>query len=187
MKLLQIIDPQVDFIEGSLKVKGATMAINKLCEFIDSQDMSQIDVAISFDWHPSNHCSFETQGGQWPPHCIQHTIGAAMSTHLSNTLIANGVTDYITELKGEIPEIEEYSFVDQLVRTEALDEFTGIINEGYDTVYVAGIAGDYCVLESLKGLKDVWDKVIVLKDCVASIDDGSTLENFCKENNIRYE
>ena len=51
-------------------------------------------------------------------------------------------------------------------------------------VDTCGIAGDYCVLETIKdGLMEFPNTEFhVLKECVASIDGGDTLNKFIDEN-----
>ena len=56
-------------------------------------------------------------------------------------------------------------------------------------VDVCGIAGDYCVLETIKGLrKFIGDEYItILTDYTASIDGGEKLINYIKENDLNYK
>ncbi len=42
----------------------------------------RVPVIASRDWHPVNHCPFFSQGGPWPPHCIQDTPGVAFQPDL---------------------------------------------------------------------------------------------------------
>jgi nicotinamidase/pyrazinamidase len=55
-------------------------------------------------------------------------------------------------------------------------------------VDVCGIAGDYCVLETIKGLNDIInpEHISVLMDLVASIDGGEKLTEFLNNNGINY-
>ena len=55
-----------------------------------------------------------------------------------------------------------------------------------ESVVVCGIAGDYCVLETLKNIVGTIgaDRVRVYLDGTASIDTGTALNNYMKENNI---
>ena len=63
-KLLLIVDPQIDFITGSLPVPGAADAMDKLAEYININDGSYIYKVVTTDWHPYFHCSFIANGGQ---------------------------------------------------------------------------------------------------------------------------
>lgn len=58
MNALVIVDPQNDFINGSLAVPGAEKAINNTIEFIKEHKEDLAYIAITADWHPYDHCSF---------------------------------------------------------------------------------------------------------------------------------
>jgi nicotinamidase-related amidase len=57
-----------------------------------------------------------------------------------------------------------------------------------DELVVCGIAGDYCVVETLKNnvkwFKDT-NRIKVYLDGVASIDGGTTLNKYINDNNIK--
>lgn len=54
---------------------------------------------------------------------------------------------------------------------------------------VCGIAGDYCVLESVRNLMSCVPagRIAVIDELVRSIDDGSTLAGYLKNNRIRIK
>ena len=56
------------------------------------------------------------------------------------------------------------------------------LNQG--RLVVCGIAGDYCVLETLKNILRVRPDAEVFTAGVASIDGGTALEAYLSENNI---
>lgn len=182
--LLLIIDPQIDFISGSLAVEGAETSMDKLINRIEEVLCltNNLDFVVSMDWHPSNHCSFL----EWPPHCIAYTYGALIYPPLMNTLLSNNCTVHYFQ-KGCNPDKEEYSFLSPIVDQYGEDATRFIGNKfgSYENIYLAGIAGDYCVLESLKQLKPIHNKIIVLTDCIASIDGGKALSDYCKDNDIK--
>ena len=57
-------------------------------------------------------------------------------------------------------------------------------------IIVCGIAGDYCVMNTIKNLlkyKGPLDlNISIYKDGIASIDGGKALDEFVKENNLKY-
>lgn len=66
-RMLLIVDPQNDFITGSLAVPGAKTKMMRLADF----NLQQYDlICVTLDSHPEDHCSFEINGGIWPKHCI---------------------------------------------------------------------------------------------------------------------
>ena len=67
MNALVIVDPQNDFINGSLAVPGAEKAINNTIEFIKEHKEDLAYIAITADWHPYDHCSFKEPGNSMLP------------------------------------------------------------------------------------------------------------------------
>jgi nicotinamidase/pyrazinamidase len=111
-----------------------------------------------------------------------------MPEYLSDAF--DGYESFFVYNKGEHRDKEEYSiFQNEMcgkVLTQQLQHFQ---NQDEDTyVDVCGIAGDYCVLETIKGLKDIInpEHISVLMDLVASIDGGEKLTEFLDNNGINY-
>lgn len=112
-------------------------------------------VVATQDWHPANHGSFAAnhpwrKPGQvidlhglpqvlWPIHCVQNTFGADLVDELDKSRITNVFR------KGTDPEIDSYSgFYDNGHRkSTGLAEW--LREQGINTVYVLGLATDYCV------------------------------------------
>jgi nicotinamidase-related amidase len=98
-------------------------------------------IIFTRDWHPPNHSSFKSQGGPWPPHCIQNTEGAKFHPSL--------IIPPKAEIVSKADKIEEaYSFFQG---TNLAKKLHGRIK----TLFVGGLATDYCVKETvLDGLKE---------------------------------
>ena len=187
--ILLIVDPQNDFITGSLAVEGAKEKMMKLAEYINGDHPSYDYVCVTMDTHPKNHCSFKENGGIWPVHCVYDTNGWDLPEYLNDALEdANFVSCYH---KGTEVDKEEYSIFDNMGDGFTLNrQIIGLFrDEGDINIDVCGIAGDYCVLETLKGLrKFIGDNYItVLTQYTASIDGGEKLMNYIKENDLNYE
>ena len=88
MKTLIIVDFQYDFCNpnGTLYVPGAEEAEEAIVKHIQEDDEIG-NVVFTLDWHPSNHCSFIINGGQWPVHCLQYSEGASISQKIMNACI----------------------------------------------------------------------------------------------------
>ena len=185
--ILLIVDPQNDFITGSLAVKGAKEKMMKLAEYINGDHPSYDYICITLDSHPKNHMSFKENGGIWPIHCVKETDGWRIPEYL-NKALEDIYNPYV--LKGTHFDKEEYSIFDNnedgTMLANQIREFSRE-NEVY--VDVCGIAGDYCVLETLKGLRKFIgdDYITVLTQYTASIDGGEKLMNYIKENDLNYE
>lgn len=174
--ILLIVDPQNDFITGSLAVEGAKEKMMKLAE----SDLTKYDfICVTMDTHPKNHCSFKENGGIWPTHCVYDTNGWNLPEYLDKSLEhANFVSYYH---KGTDAGKEEYSIFDNAVHGFTL--YTQIKEmASQEDVYidVCGIAGDYCVLETIKGLRNFMDDkyIKVLTEFTASIDGGKKLNDY---------
>lgn len=146
-KLLLIIDPQVDFITGSLPVPGAEMAMNALAEYIRSQSAEYSHVIVTADRHPMRHCSFKREGGEWPVHCVADSVGAAIWPPIMNILLDN--PDRVTVLhKGEDAIREEYSIFKNRAATEQILLILKEYNIGQ--IDICGLAGDVCVADTIR-------------------------------------
>ncbi len=145
-KLLMIVDPQVDFITGSLPVPEAAEAMDALAEFIESHGDEYAQVVITSDAHPANHCSFVSNGGEWPAHCVVGTEGFKIWPGLAKALEANQ-PEYTLLLKGGDAHKEEYSI---FANDDAREHIERIIkNDGIEHIDICGLAGDVCVAQSL--------------------------------------
>ena len=139
---LVVVDVQIDFCPGgALPVPEGDKVVPVLNEYIKQFIAAQAPIIFTRDWHPANHSSFKSQGGPWPPHCIQNTEGAKFHPSL---IIP--------------PQAEIVSKADK--RDEAYSFFQGTdlaekLRKRINTLFVGGLATDYCVKETvLDGLKE---------------------------------
>ena len=93
-------------------------------------------VVATRDWHPANHASFAEQGGPWPPHCVQGSLGAELYRSLDRSRI-----DYVVNV-GAGQADEGYSGFEKSDLAEYLH------SHDVDKVTVVGLATDYCVRAS---------------------------------------
>ncbi len=131
---LIIVDVQNDFCPGgALAVTDGDQVVPVLNEYATRFVDAGAPVIATRDWHPANHMSFTEQGGIWPIHCVQHTDGADFHTDLQLPEVTTIVS------KAQTPESEAYS---GFQGTELANYLRRL---GVDTVYVGGLATDYCV------------------------------------------
>lgn len=186
-KILLIIDAQYDFINGSLSVKGAEDKMNKLAEYIKNNENNYACVIMTADWHPSNHCSFIEQGGEWPKHCVQYTTGAAIYQPIIDAIDKTKCNNAILE-KGNVANKEEYSVIDNYFSSKILARL--IDSYSVEQIDICGIANEYCVLNTVKDLNEkykIGNKLNILINFVAAIKDESVLINYANDNNIKIE
>ncbi len=152
---LLIVDPQVDFCPGgALPVPhGDTIfgPINRVARRFQT-------VVASRDWHPAGHVSFRERGGPWPPHCVQGTPGADFHPALDQAPIVHVVS------KGDVPDLEAYSAF------AGTDLAAWLRRRGVRRLFVAGLATDYCVRDSVLDARSEGFEVVVLEDCVGAVD-----------------
>ena len=186
MKVLLIVDPQNDFISGSLAVLGAEMAILNLIHWYKQHKDELSETFVTMDTHPKSHCSFKEGGGEWSPHCVDNTKGWEIYESLGNVLENDSYY-----LKGTNPNEDEYSiFSVNNKEGENLMNYLNFLKDKNDslTIYIAGIAGDYCVLNTMRDLVKAGftENLNVLCKCVASIDEGTKLNEFINTRNLKY-
>lgn len=172
---LIVVDCQHDFChpDGALYVSTAEVAVKNIAHLLNSGVVQR--VTFTLDWHPLDHCSFSTQGGQWPIHCVQHTRGAALDHQLDLRTMTALSPAFVT--KGADRNHEEYGAF-----AHPTAEELALLQSG--NVVVCGIAGDYCVLETLKNVLKVRPDAQIFLDGIASIDGGTALNAFLSAHNI---
>lgn len=155
---LLLVDLQNDFC------KGGSLAVPQGEEVIPvaNQLMPYFSCVIATqDWHPHDHVSFavnhpgkkvgdiiQVDGVSqilWPVHCVQDTAGAAFFKGLDTSFIQTIIK------KGTDKNVDSYSafFDNQENQSTALPRY--LQQNGIKTLYIMGLATDYCVKYS------VWD------------------------------
>lgn len=155
-KTLVIVDFQFDFYQkdtGTLYVKGAEDCVLPICDHILDGGFDR--VVLTLDWHTPADASFQKNGGIWPVHCVQYSVGAGIHPAIMNALQESGIS-YEIFLKGNSSEHEEYG---------AFEKLSGNMLQNYEknsqVVFsidsnaeheICGLAGDYCVFQSYKNM-----------------------------------
>jgi len=173
---LIIVDVQNDFLEkGALEVKNS----NPIVPVINILQNKFSHIIATQDWHPANHKSFASQHKNksigefidlkginqilWPDHCIQNTYGSEFSKDLNLEKVEKIVR------KGSNPEIDSYSgFLenDKKTKTE-LDDY--LKSQNIDTVYICGLASDYCVKFTTLDALNFGYKTYLIEDATKAV------------------
>jgi nicotinamidase/pyrazinamidase len=164
---LLIVDFQNDFCPGgALPVAKGDRIAAPINELLDSFDL----VLASRDWHPPDHGSFagvEVDPAQWkgtdppsiwPVHCVQGTPGAELHPDLDRAKV-----DIVID-KGQDPNSQGYSAFQDTRLGDILRE------RGVDRLFVAGLATDYCVKNSVLDARRLGLDVVVVEDAVRPVD-----------------
>src|ERR1044071_7578910 len=80
---LVVVGVQNDFLPGgALAVPHGDEVVPVLNRYLARFGEHKLPIFATRDWHPANHCSFRTQGGPWPRHCVMYTYGASCPPQL---------------------------------------------------------------------------------------------------------
>ena len=184
-KLLLLVDVQYDFINGSLAVSGAPAVMDSLAAYIAEQPAGTFSqIVMTADFHPYNHSSFKDNGGMWPVHCVAYSHGASIYQPVFEA-VNKQIPCSPVLTKGDNVAVDEYSI---MANAASAKKLLRIIEEnGIQEIYVAGLCGDYCVGNSVKDLVQAGhgEKIRVLTRFIGNIDDGTTLRNIIKDNNLQ--
>ncbi len=135
---LLIADIQNDFLPGgALGIGGGDTIIPVLMSYIRRFHARHLPIYLSRDWHPPDHCSFRSQGGQWPVHCVAGSPGSlpppAFDAPASAVIIYKAI-DRDQEAYSAFQSTE----LDRHLRALCIRR-----------LFIGGLATDYCVLNTV--------------------------------------
>jgi nicotinamidase/pyrazinamidase len=161
---LLVVDVQRDFCPGgALPVPAGDRILPAINRYVAQARELGMPIYASRDWHPAVTRHFKPYGGEWPPHCVQGTDGAAFHRDLDLPRQA------IVVSKGEDPDRPGYSAFEG--STPSGQSFgTELRSRNIDGLYVAGLATDYCVRQTTLDALRAGLRTIVLTDAIAGID-----------------
>jgi len=179
---LIVVDVQNCFIEGgTLPVKGGAEVvpvINKLAGAFQN-------VVVTQDWHTPGHASFATAypgkkpfettalkyGTQvlWPDHCVQGTDDAALHKDLKLP------TAQLVIRKGYNKGVDSYSAFEEADHKTVTGLAGYLKARGIKTVYVTGLATDFCVAWTAMDARKAGFEAYVIEDATRAIDLNGSL------------
>ena len=180
--VLIAVDVQNCFVTGgTLPVKDGEQVvpvINKLATVFDN-------VVITQDWHTAGHASFASSyagkkpfetttlkyGTQvlWPDHCVQGTDDAALHKDLKLP------TAQLIIRKGYNKGVDSYSAFEEADRKTVTGLAGYLKARAIKTVYVAGLATDFCVGWTALDARKAGFEVYVVEDACRAIDLNGSL------------
>ncbi|MDR2864821.1 MAG: nicotinamidase [Spirochaetaceae bacterium] len=169
------IDVQNDFcLHGALAITDGDGVIPPLNDTARSFAEHGAPVIATQDWHPAKHCSFVSSGGTWPPHCVQGSQGAELHPALDKNPLS------LILRKGFRPDMDSYSAFFENDRKTPTGLAGYLKSLGRETVYIGGLATDYCVLYSALDAVALGFRTLVFADSVrgVNIPEGSVVKAF---------
>jgi nicotinamidase/pyrazinamidase len=180
--VLIVTDVQNCFVEGgTLPVKGGAEivpVINKLAPAFEN-------IVVTQDWHTPGHTSFASAhagkkpfettqlsyGTQvlWPDHCVQGTDDAALLKDLKLP------TAQLVIRKGFHKDVDSYSTFLEADRKTPTGLAPYLKGRAIDTVFLVGLATDFCVAWSALDARQLGFTTYVIEDATRAIDLNGSL------------
>ncbi len=175
--VLVVIDVQNDFCSGgALAVpdgEKVVPAVNRIAQKFRN-------VVLTQDWHPREHVSFASNhankrpfdmielpyGSQvlWPDHCVQDTSGAEFHKALHVPQAS------LVIRKGFRSDINSYSALYENDRKTPTGLLGYLRERQLKTMFIAGLAFDFCVRYSAEDARKAGFEVAVIEDACRGID-----------------
>ena len=176
------VDVQNCFVTGgTLPVKDGEQVvpvINRLSAAFEN-------IVITQDWHTPGHASFASSyagkkpfettklsyGTQvlWPDHCVQGSEDAALHKDLKLP------TAQVIVRKGYHKAVDSYSAFEEADRKTATGLAGYLKQRGIKTVYITGLATDFCVAWTALDARKLGFQVYVIEDATRAIDLNGSL------------
>ena len=160
---LVIVDVQNDFCPGgSLAVAGGDEVVPVLNAYAEAFAKAGALVVADRDYHPGRTTHFVQFGGAWPAHCVQGTKGAEYHPDLRLP------PETVHVIKGMGAEEDAYSVFQG--REQSGRAFGDLLAaRGVRTLYVGGLATDYCVRHTVLDALKAGFQVVVLTDACRGV------------------
>jgi len=166
---LVVVDVQNDFASphGSLSVTDAEAVIAPINHEIKRAEAAGALVVYTRDWHPPETPHFAPFGGKWPVHCVRDTWGAAYHPDLV-VLDGSPQIHKATGLEDGYSAFSVYHLASGETGSTGLERL--LRERGIERVVLAGLATDYCVVESGLDARREGFEVTVLEAAVRAVD-----------------
>lgn len=179
---LIVVDVQNCFLPGG------SLAVNKgdeIIPLINTIATKFQNVVMTQDWHTANHVSFASQhkdkkpfeaiklpyGNQvlWPDHCVQGTDGAAIAKDIKIPQAQ------LVIRKGFNPKVDSYSAFIEADGKSRTGLAAYLRERRIRTVYVVGLATDFCVAWTAMDARKLGLSAYVIEDACRGIDNQGSL------------
>jgi nicotinamidase/pyrazinamidase len=164
---LVVVDLQNDFADpkGSLYVGEGERVVPLVNREIQRALVAGALVVYTQDWHPPETPHFQSGGGVWPEHCVQHTWGAQLHPNLLGRRRGG------PQGTGGEDGYSGFTVRDPVTGEEAATPLEGLLRRrGVGRVVVVGLATDYCVKETALDAVRLGFDTVVLGELVGAVE-----------------
>ena len=179
---LIIVDIQHDFIDGSLALSKCPAGEDGLLVIPVINDILQKNhfdtIVFTRDYHPPNQVSF----GEWPVHCVQGTKGVEYHPELNRS--PQNCENILEIRKGSNIKVDSYSaFWDNEHREES-ELRMKLKQRSIETVYICGLAFDFCVFHTAMDSVQSEFKTFIVEDACRSVNLQTSTEMIEKRSKL---
>lgn len=155
---LIIVDVQNDFCPGgAMPVEDGDVVAQSLSDASMLFGANGGRIFASQEWHPTDHQSFQGNGGTWPTHCVRGSAGAGFHSNL-RLPVGSAIIR-----KGEDPSTQGYSAFED----STLDAHLRRLD--IKRVFIGGIATEYGVQHTVVDAIQNGFATFVLTDAISAI------------------
>ncbi|WP_047268163.1 isochorismatase family protein [Marinitoga sp. 1197] len=134
--------------------------IKSINDFLESAKKSGYLIITSKDDHPENHSSFQT----WPPHCVKGTYGNKLFIKTYDFIVKKGITKNTDSYSAFFEDFKSKN-------DNGLEEYLN--KNKIKKLIIFGLAGDVCVLETIKTAINKEFDILVINDFIKSVNKKS--------------
>jgi nicotinamidase/pyrazinamidase len=166
---LLVVDVQNDFADGkgSLYVGGGERVIPVVNAEIERARAAGATVVYTQDWHPEVTPHFQRDGGVWPVHCVAESWGADFHRDLRVEPDAPIIRKGADGRDG----YSAFSVRDPRSGDVEATQLESLLHErGLQRVVIAGLATDYCVVETAMDARRLGHGTRVLVDAIRAVE-----------------
>lgn len=139
------VDPQNDFIDGSLAVAEAEQIIKPVNSIADEIRKHDGTVVFTRDWHPEKTPHFD----KWPVHCVANTRGSEFHEDLNiqpDDIIINKGTGQTDGYSGWEGRSDKGETLESIIEPKTPHEKV--------KVFLGGLATDFCVKSTARDIAE---------------------------------
>jgi nicotinamidase/pyrazinamidase len=166
---LLVVDVQNDFADakGSLYVRQGERVVPVVNEEVGRALEAGAVVVYTQDWHPEVTPHFQKDGGIWPVHCVAESWGAEFHPDLRVVADAPVIRKGADGRDG----YSAFSVRDPRSGDVEATRLESLLRErGIETIAIAGLATDYCVVETVLDARRLGHPALVIEPAVRAVE-----------------